>query len=483
MKNIKFKKILLIITCITLFSSCEKSNNYIAGENDEINLFIWRAMNTYYLWQPNVPDLADTRFANIGQLYSEYSGYSSPSDVFQSLRYQPGVVDRFSWIVDYYIALENSFQGINLSSGMEFGLVRYANDDSNVFGYVRYVIPGSDAEIKNISRGMLFSEVDGIQLTESNYTDLLFDDNTNYTITLADFNGGNPTSNSITVSLTKTQLQENPVAIVKTIQEGTHKIGYLLYNQFSSSFDSQLNAAFATLQSENITDLILDLRYNGGGKVSTATYLGGMITGQFDGQLYSKELWNTKVQEALDASLFENNFTNQLDNGTVNEPLNNLNLTRVYFITTRSTASASELVMNSLSSYIDVKSVGTTTIGKVQGSVTLYDSDNFTRTGGNLNPDHTWAIQPLVLEILNKNNSNQPNGIDPTIELPENYENLGVLGERSDPLLDRTILLITTGGRENITDTTGLLTLEEISNSKANNPQKNNMFIDLKKEK
>ncbi len=483
MKNRKFRNTLLTITCIVLFISCKKSDNYIASGNDEINLFIWRAMNTYYLWQPDVPDLSDTRFTNIGQLYSEYSNFSSPIDVFQSLLYQPGVVDRFSWIVDDYIALENSFQGINLSNGMEFGLVRYASDASKVFGYVRYVIPDSDAEIKNITRGMLFSEVDGIQLTESNYTDLLFDDNTNYTITLADFNNGNPIANSTTVSLAKTQLQENPVAIVNTIDEGTHKIGYLLYNQFSSDFDTQLNAAFATFQSESITDLIVDLRYNGGGRVSSATYLGGMITGQFNGQLYSKELWNTKVQDAIDASVFENNFTNQLDNGTVNEPLNNLNLTRVYFITTRSTASASELVMNSLSSYIDVKSVGTTTIGKVHGSVTLYDSDNFTRTGDNLNPDHTWAIQPLVLEILNKNNSNQPNGINPTIELPENYANLGVLGERSDPLLDRTIVLITTGNRPGISDTHHLLNMEEISNSKAHNPQNNNMFIDLKKEK
>ena len=311
-KNIKSKISIVIIVSTLFFASCEKSDNYMATGNDEIHLFIWRAMNNYYLWQPNVPDLSDTRFTNIGQLYSEYSNFSSPRDVFESLRYQPGVVDRFSWIVDDYVALENSFQGINLSNGMEFGLVRYDSDASKVFGYVRYVIPGSDAEAQNIERGMLFSEVDGVQLTESNYRDLLFDDSTNYSITLADFNGGNPLSNSTIISLTKTQLQENPVAIVKTIQEGNNTIGYLLYNQFSSSFDSNLNAAFATFQSENITDLIIDLRYNGGGSINTATYLGAMVTGQFNGQLFSKEQWNTKIQELLDASIFENNFTNEI---------------------------------------------------------------------------------------------------------------------------------------------------------------------------
>ena len=487
MKNIKFTYVVLLLVSLTFFTSCEKSDNYMASENDEIHLFIWRAMNNYYLWQQNVPDLSDTRFTNISQLYAEYSNFSSPRDLFESLRYQPGVIDRFSWIVDDYVALENSFQGINLSNGMEFGLVRYASDATKVFGYVRYVISGSDAAAQNIVRGMLFTEVDGVQLTESNYRDLLFDDNTNYTISLAEFNDGNPVTISTSINLSKTQLQENPVAIVKTIDEGSNKIGYLLYNQFSSSFDGELNAAFATFQSENITDLIIDLRYNGGGSVTTASYLGAMVTGQFNGQLYSKEQWNSKVMNALDASVFENNFTNQIINKDQNqniilqEPINSLNLNRVYFITSGSSASASELVMNSLSSYIDVSSVGKKTIGKVQGSVTLYDSDNYTRTGENLASNHTWALQPLVLEIKNKDNSNEPNGIEPTVVFPEDYNNLGVLGERSEPLLDRTILLITSGGRSGINKTNSFLNLEEISDSKAINPMKNNMFIELKK--
>ena len=487
MKNIKFTYIVLVLMSFTFYTSCEKSDNYMASENDEIHLFIWRAMNNYYLWQQNVPDLSDTRFTNIGQLYAEYSNFSSPRDLFESLRYQPGVIDRFSWIVDDYVALENSFQGINLSNGMEFGLVRYASDATKVFGYVRYVISGSDAAAQNIARGMLFTEVDGVQLTESNYRDLLFDDNTNYTISLAEFNDGNPVTISTSINLSKTQLQENPVAIVKTIDEGSNKIGYLLYNQFSSSFDGELNAAFANFQSENITDLIIDLRYNGGGSVTTASYLGAMVTGQFNGQLYSKEQWNSKVMNALDASVFENNFTNQIINKDQNqniilqEPINSLNLNRVYFITSGSSASASELVMNSLSSYIDVSSVGKKTIGKVQGSVTLYDSDNYTRTGENLASNHTWALQPLVLEIKNKDNSNEPNGIEPTVVFPEDYNNLGVMGERSEPLLDRTILLITSGGRSGINKTNSFLNLEEISDSKAINPMKNNMFIELKK--
>ena len=112
----------------------------------------------------------------------------------------------------------------------------------------------------------------------------------------------------------------------------------------------------------------------------------------------------------------------------------------------------------------------------------MYDSDSFTRTGDNLNADHTWALQPLVLEIKNKNNFNEPDGIIPTIELSEDFGNLGVLGEKSDPLLDRTIVLITTGNRPSDSKSTiNTINLEEIGNSQMNNPIKNNMFVDFKK--
>ena len=188
----------------------------------------------------------------------------------------------------------------------------------------------------------------------------------------------------------------------------------------------------------------------------------------------------------MDASIFENNFTNEIikrdqnQNIILQEPINSLNLSKIYFITTKSSASASELVMNSLSSYIDVSSVGKTTIGKVHGSVTLYDSDNYTRTGNNLANDHTWALQPLVLEILNKDSFNEPDGITPTIELAEDYENLGILGERSDPLLNRTIVLISTGSRSLYPKSNNFSELKHISNSKENYPSGNNMFIELK---
>lgn len=484
---------IIVLASVTIFSSCEKTKTYKVETtiNDDINLFIWEGLNTYYLWQEDVPDLADNRFANDDDLYVYFRGYEAPENVFESLLNDFGTIDRFSWIVDDYIALENSFQGINFSNGMEFGLVQNRDGSNNLFGYVRYIVPNSDAATKSVTRGMIFNSINNTPLTISNYNSLLFGSNTSYTVGFADYNNGNPIANGNSVSLNKTDLEENPIAIAKVITEGTKKIGYLMYNQFASNYNTQLNAVFADFKTEGVNELIIDLRYNGGGSVNTATYLGGMVTGQFNGSLYSQEVWNSKFTAAFSADNFINNFTNQInhtdDDGNLisQEAINSLGLENVYFITSYSTASASELVINSLSSYINVNMVGTTTRGKQVGSVTLYDSDSFQKSGNNLNTNHTYAMQPLVLEISNKDNINYPNGLIPATTLPgaeigEDYGNLGVLGEKSDPLLDSAITLITTGSKSSL-KTNSTFNFKEVSNSKLATPASNNMYINLKK--
>lgn len=488
------KKPFFIISLIFLFFSCEKTDLNLndSSTNDKVNFFVWRGLNTYYLWQKEVPDLADDRFSNLNDLYSYFRNYNTPNDVFYDLLYQYPTIDRFSWIVDDYIALENSFLGVNVTNGMEFGLVRYLNDRSKLFGYVRYVVPNSDAEDKGVLRGMIFNKVDGLQLTESNYQGLLFGTVTNYTIELADYNSGNPVSNTTTINLTKSEIEENPIKIQKVFKEGNKNIGYLMYNQFARNYNSQLNAAFANFKSENIDELIVDLRYNSGGSTNTATYLGSMITGQFNNQLYSKEQWNAKVTNALPNDRFINNFTSEIrsfDNSgnlIAQESIESLGLSKVYFIVTGSSASASELVINSLSAYIDVKLVGTKTVGKQVGSVTLYDADNWAKNGTNFNNNHTYALQPIVFEIFNKDNQNYPNGIIPGTTLPgiqigEDFGNLGVLGNRNEPLLSRTIEYILTGSktlpRKNYSN------FEEIYNSKLASPASDKLYIDYNSRK
>lgn len=438
------KRILPILLLLFITISCSKEDDNIP-DDIEIQNFIWKGLNAYYFWQQDIPDLSDQKFSSQEQLNSFLEDNSEPEEFFYSMLNNYPTTDKYSWIVDDYIALEQLLQqGISGVTGAEFGLVFETGSETNIYGYIRYIIPGSDAATKNIQRGDVFYAVDGTELTINNYRDLLFSASS-YTLNLADYNGGNPTSNGQSVSLTKTEVQENPVFITKTFDVMGKKIGYLMYNGFTSAFNNELNNAFASLSSEGVTDLVLDFRYNPGGSVRTATYLSSMVTGQFTGELFTKEKWNDKWQNYFDSSSPEsliNNFVNQTSDGSA---INSLNLNDVVILTTGGSASASELVINGLNPYINVTTIGTKTEGKYVASVTLYDSDDYRREGAN--PNHTWAMQPIVLEEQNKLGENDEDGFDPTIEFPENRANLGILGEVTEPLLERAITFITTGSR------------------------------------
>ncbi len=468
-----FKKILLCCFALAFFS-CSKTK--VDTPTDlEINDFLWKGLNRYYLWQEDVTNLSDVRFLNINEYNSFLSSEPNHSIFFENLLYKKNVVDKWSWVVSDYIALEKAFQGISLHNGMEFGLVSQNGSTTDLFGYVRYVLPNSNAAAKNIKRGMLFNQVNGTQITLDNYRNLLFG-SSNYTLGLADYNNGVISTNGNTVSLEKVEYQENPVFITKVINAGNKKIGYILYNSFTSSYDDELNAAFLTLKNEQVTHLILDLRYNGGGSVRTAVYLSSMITGQFPNQLFAKKHFNNKLQAAFSNQSLVENFVTEIDNGTVKEAINSLQLNDLVVITTGSSASASELVINSLDPYINVTTIGTRTRGKYAGSVTLYDSPNFSRT--KVNPNHNWAMQPIVLEIKNKLGENDKDGFDPNIPLSEDYGNLGQIGELTDPLLNRAVQFITTGSKGAHFSKNNLQFIE-VSNSKLALPTQNNMYIDL----
>lgn len=468
--RMKVVKICLFISFLLVFTACSKKDE--TPQDIEINNFIWKGLNAYYLWQGNINDLSDRRFSSDSQLYNYLGTYSDPNVLFESLLYQRGVTDKWSWIVDDYIALEQSFQGTTQTTGMEFGLVRYRSQAANIFGYVRYVVPNTNAADQGVTRGMVFNEVNGVQLTDQNYRELLFSNANSYTITLADYSTGNPVANGTTITLTKNSYTENPIHVAKTLDVDGQKIGYLMYNSFIANFDGELNQAFGQFKNDNITDLIIDLRYNGGGSVRTATRMGSMITGQFTGDIFSKQIWNSKVMSSISQESFIDRFVDVIG-GT---PINSLNLNRVFFITSGSSASASELVINSLLPHITVQTVGTTTHGKYVGSVTLYDSPDFSKD--KVNTNHNWAMQPIVLEIVNKNNENQKEGITPDKELAEDYGNLGILGAEDEPLLARTLQLITTGAKFT-KSTTPEFSLESVSTSKAHLPNYNNMYISL----
>jgi carboxyl-terminal processing protease len=442
MKTILRTAILLFLA-VFCFQACQDQDDVAAPKNLQVQDFIWKGLNQYYLWQGDVPNLSDDRFNNNQEALNSFlRGYPDPETLFNSLRVDPSI-DRFSWIVDDYTVLEQELQGTSKNNGIDFKLSPKSKGSNDLIGFVRYILPNSDAASKGVKRGDLFYGINGTQITYDNYKTLLAPDS--YTLNLTDYDGTTFVPNGKSVTLTKSVLDENPIFINKVIEKNGRKIGYLMYNGFYGNYDDQLNAAFGELKGKGITDLVLDLRYNGGGSVQTATRLASMITGQFTDKVFSKQKWNAKMNESLEinnAEFLINNFVDKF-NGVA---LNSLNLTKVYILTSKSTASASELVINGLKPYIDVIQIGDVTIGKNVGSVTLYDSPTFLKR--NVNPSHKYAMQPIVLKIVNSVGFGEyTNGLTPTYSVIETINSLGVLGDENEPLLGTAISKITGTGK------------------------------------
>ncbi|MFN7675517.1 S41 family peptidase [Flavobacterium sp.] len=464
MKNIVKSFLLLLLFALPL--SCEDMDDNAVPSELQIKDFIWKGMNLYYLWQADVSDLADDRFANQTQLNTFLETFENPTTLFNALRVNTSI-DRFSVIYSDYSVLEGVLSGNTLNNGMDYGLRYKSGSTTDIYGWVRYIIPNSDAAAKPVARGNIFYAINGTPLTIDNYRTLLA--NETYTVNFADFDGGNITPNGQSVTLTKTALAENPILLSNVITQNDKKIGYLMYNGFFPSFDNQLNTVFGDFISHGVTHLVLDLRYNSGGSVNTATKLASMITGQFSGQLFARQQWNAKAQ-----AYFQANNPGSLENKFIGG-LNSLNLNKVYVLTTKSSASASELVINCLKPYINVIQIGDVTAGKNVGSITLYDSPTFAKQ--NVNPNHKFAMQPIVLKIIDKNGfGDYTAGISPTFLLPENLNDLGILGNVNEPLLNAAINQIIANGR--MMPQVPSVFERDFTDAKAINPLRTEMYID-----
>ena len=438
-------KYIALTLFIGFLYGCFKDNDDNATGSSSVKDFVWKAMNSVYLYNANVPDLADDRFITDSDYNNYLDGYSSPETLFESLVYDRENVDRFSIITSNYFELEQSLSGVAKRSGAEFNFYLVPGSTTEVFGVVRLILPNSNASQTSLTRGQVFNKVNGTTMTTSNYRSLFSSDT--YTINLANYNDNNTddiSDDSISdtaedITLIKSIYTENPVYKTEVFNLNNKKIGYLMYNGFVGEFDSELNNAFGTFKTENIDHLILDLRYNPGGSVRTATALGSMITGGFNNQVFA----TLKYNEDLQNNNYDYVFTDELTNGT---SINSLNLDKVYVLTSGASASASEMIINSLKSYITVVQIGSTTVGKSQASQIIYDSSNFGRV--NANPTHTYALLPLIAITVNKNNTVVPSsGLVPDIEFKEKAANYGILGDPTEALLEAALNEIQISGR------------------------------------
>ena len=430
MKKISYFLAAFLMLVVTL-ESCNKNDGITPSDKGSINNFVWKGMNSWYNWQTSVPDLSDTKDDDFEAYNSYLNGYSTPEELFYSLLSQEETkVDpdtgeksyRFSWIVNDYVALNKQFQGIAKSYGLRLQAVDISDSNDLIILYVRYVNPdfASPANNAGIKRGDVSNALDGVVLTESNYNDTVGKlSNETVTLSIVTENGTLIADKTITA----VEISEDPVYLKKVFADiNGKKVGYLVYNGFRSSYNDELNAAFAYFKSEGIQELVLDLRLNGGGSVETTAYLASMIYANAGNDKFAELKYNSKHLDRNGTANFSNtlNIYDVNGKGIGNETINRLtNITQLYVLTSGSTASASEMIINGLRPFIPVKVVGTKTYGKNVGSITLYDSPSSDYTKeSSANSSHLYAMQPIVFQIYNKlDQSDYTNGFEPDLNL------------------------------------------------------------------
>jgi carboxyl-terminal processing protease len=486
MKRVSYSSIILILIAGIVFSGCKKEEPIpeVIPAANEVNSFIWKGLKDYYLWNSQVPGLSNTNYSNTDSLNAFLNKYTDHQALFTNLLYQHNVIDKWSFLVDDSKTIDNWIAGISETMGYDFilGKIGTSND---IFGIVQYVYKGSPAEKAGVKRGDVFLKVNDQQLNMSNYQTLLFATVT-YKLGFATIANNTISPSSKTVTMTAITMQENPINKDTVFVFNNQKIGYLLYNGFNSDFDIQLNDVIKKFKDVNISQLVLDLRYNGGGSVQSSNYLASMIYGTDVTKIFAKAQYNQELQNYFvtkyGAAELNNNFVATIDATAKNPatPINTLNLKKIYFIVSDNTASASELLINGLRPLMKVTVVGTNTYGKYVGSMTVKDWD----AQGNVNPNHKWTMQPIVVKYANSLGvSDFVNGLTPDITAKEDFAALLPFGDPNEDLLKVVLADIKGIPVTSMVLKSAQMGMSKVADSHDSKPFANDMYINLKKVK
>ena len=361
--------------------------------NNLVNAFVWKKLDTFYLWHEQLP----STFPTLGL---------KPNEFFDLVKYKEE--DRWSLLVENSQELKDELDGVVTSSGYLPRLIRLSDNSNDIIAIITHVYPNSSASRQGLKRGDVITKVNGTTLNTSNYRDLLFSTES-FSISLAKIINKTLVETGVTKNITKTVLQTNPVAQHHVREKDGKKVAYLNYLGFINEYDNDLVNALATLQAEGADELILDLRYNGGGDVSTAIKLASILApSSAIGKPFIKKIWNNHLGQAF-REVYGTNHRLLVEN--LQQESINLNLSRLYVITASGTASASELIINGLRPYMEVITVGTTTHGKYTASTVFTEDEK-----------HDWALMPIIFKSANANGvTDYGDGFKPTIEVQDDY--------------------------------------------------------------
>ncbi len=353
MKRFSFLLIKLFAASI-LFTSC-------LGKNDNPNEFaneqFYAVMDQYYLWYNYMPGVNP-------------KNYRDPADLLEALRYNQ--LDRWSYITTKQQLQAYFEEGVYIG----FGFGSAFDQSGNL--WITYIFNNSPLSNYNIKRGWRIRRIDGTVPTPQNIGNLFGPPVTDYS---CNFEFVSPTNEVLLVTFSKKSITMNTVLRDSVYDFGSSKIGYFVLKGFILPTIDELNAVFQKFKTQNVNDVIVDLRYNGGGRMNVANHLGGLIAGNIaNNQVFTKLVNNDKNQVL--------NFNDTIKT----KPASLTGINRIVFITTSGSASASESLINGLKPYMNVITVGSKTHGKPVGMYS-FTSNSF-----------DWAFVPICFFINNSLN-------------------------------------------------------------------------------
>jgi carboxyl-terminal processing protease len=390
MQSIKSSLVMAALVGLAFFTSCKKSDvsagnltpptptntpTTPVASGDALKDSALLYSKDIYLWYNQIPSSFNAR---------SYTGMDKLMIGLRQYSKEPG----FSGSVDKWSFGVKKADWDNVSSGVstgDFGLNVFFMAEGDL--RVKMVEKESPAGLAGIRRGWRITSINGnTNITTGNATFIV---QNIYQSNSAKITFLKPDNTSVTMDLSASNYNDKPVIIDTIYSINSKKIGYLAFNSFlgdTTEIFNQYSRIFGKFSASNVNDVIIDLRYNGGGYVSVqekmADWLAPMSA---NGQVMMKQQFNDKYTQYNSEDRFSK--------------LGNLNLNRVFFIVSSSTASASELLINNLKPYMDVFLVGPSkTYGKPVGFFPI--------------PVGDWYIFPVSFRTTNsKGEGNYFNGI------------------------------------------------------------------------
>jgi carboxyl-terminal processing protease len=351
-------KILFWVLLLSVIAgACKKEDNSRDPVIEAVNGGIYDLMKDVYLWYDHLPNV-------------DPAIYPTPDSLMSTLRYKQ--YDRWSFVLTKEQYNEYFTAGEMIGHGFMLGLDR----DGNI--RIALIYPTTQAYQQGVRRGWIITKVNGTDVNTSNIFNLLGASEVGITNNITFINGSGET---VDLSLTKEVVSLSPVVYSTVLNEGDKKIGYMVFQDFIDNAKPELDSVFDTFRTTGIDDLVIDLRYNGGGAVDVAQYLASWILGKNDG---GQPFVNFRHNDKLTSW-----------DTTLNVPANAnaLTLNRVFFIGTANTASASELTINGVKPYLtSTVLIGSTTDGKPVGMYAF----PFT--------NYDYVVLPICFRYTNANN-------------------------------------------------------------------------------